>query len=243
MDGEEDVETYMTLEHSFMGMRYYNLSLTPVKFDFVVNVCGLAEVEISEDSYESEVIAACKKIETWLDYFITDTIFVDATDETELERIDGLCVDNTVVHMPGPPFNDIILQTFHSKLNALSGDMLYIGKASLRSSDSKSRHYFSNPEQMFYLGGAEYIGEYPIHDDPWWDRYDVDTTDIDMPIESIDRPRARAKINSKKLLDRFVKDIRKGLGLPKIKENRAEVVSIEKANKWKPKIATTSTDG
>lgn len=243
---EDDLDSYMTIEHTFMGIRLLNNTLTPAKWKIVVSICGLDVDTIDDEDYDKEVIAAHRKIETWLEYFFTDVIFIDGTDDCSLEIFDDWSLDNTLVYTPGTPTNDVILQTLHSKFFALAGDFLYIGKSTIKSTDSKSTFVFNNPDQECILDDVFYIGEFPVHEFPWWERYDIDTHDLNLEdTDEIHRKKYRGELNTQRILDSMVDDIRKGLGLKIIKHEQvtADVLPISKAVKWKPNPAiSTNTD-
>lgn len=191
----ELTHSYMSYTHVFSGMRLMHDKLQPVEWNLEVKFAGLEREGIGETQFKAELIACCSKVCFWLENFVQDCIITSAEDDA----IDYLCLlENNIILLCDTPTDDLLAETIHSKLTALSNGKLLIGEIKISASDNKTTFYFSSLDGKYSLPSQEeFFGDEAVYSTPWWTRDDCDTIEMTLdPVEDGEEPVSREEIIS-----------------------------------------------
>lgn len=229
-----EVVSYMTVSHTFIGIRVLPFKLSTVTWNLNINLAGLEkDAAISKEDHQQKLSVAYQKIGIWLEYFLDDIILVDSEDADNSLVFNQMQYDNTLVQIPGVS-DDVFLEALHSKISIIAGKELLIGEVSLHGSDTKSTFHFSNIQGNSYSLPAqdEWMDiDQVVFFEPWWKRNDCDTWEPGIE-EGKTREQMIEDIDTSNVLDKIIADVTTSSSEFEIEEEtEAEIIKP----KWKPK--------
>lgn len=234
--GKNIVKNYMTLKYQFSGARLQETVITPVDWELEIKIASLERKNKNKSDLTDNVDISYQKIYFWLDTNLPKCIMVNATDPDDL-YISNL-IGNVVMHCPGNPGDDLIVQLLHSKLYVLSGPDLFIGEISLFGSDLSIKYTFDTQHNVYLLPEStkDYFGDIGViakENTPWWARDDGFCFDFLKPADS-DIPDEEIYKNIVDPMDEFYNIISELSSENKtsLSEEPAKIIRLDK---WKPK--------
>lgn len=171
--GRHLIKNYMTLEYDFSGIRLQESALTPVDWKLSVDLVALEKKNKKVEDQEYQAGLTYQKIYFWLETNMPNIIVVDVGNKDDF-FIANLS-SNLVMHCPGNPGDDLLIQLIHSKISALSIPDLTVGEMRLKGSDTSLQYTFGGNEEESSLPlktDEYYTAGKPRHATPWWNRKD-----------------------------------------------------------------------
>lgn len=226
--GKTIVRSYMTLKHSFSGIRLQETILTPVDWNIEVQMASIERPGRSHEEFERSVAIAYQKIYYWLDINLSRCIMVDVTNPTDLYI--SHMVGNVAMHYPGSPGDDMLVELLHAKLSKLAGKDIFIGQVSASGSDLSVKYSFDVQDSHYNLPAKtnEYLEDIEAKEEiPWWFRDDGFCFDfLKSPNAELDNEMFNSIVDP---MEEFY------AMLDQLSEENKEPATIVRLDKWKPK--------
>jgi hypothetical protein len=163
---------FMQINFSFPGVRIVGDMVTPTTWKLSAKVAAIIETNdpsVSIEQVQERSSRAFQKIYFWFESYLPCVIVSSIDNEagTALAAYSS----NTMMHCPGEPTDDILVQLFHAKLSAIAGDDLNIDEVELEASDMSCSYVFSGP---YFIPKTvkEFVDMPSLHRKPWWHRAD-----------------------------------------------------------------------
>ena len=180
----EDHESYIIIPHTFTANRVYiEDNDTPRITAATINL-KIACSTMDDDSMEpaelgSRAVIGFQRLKIWLDAILHEVILIDVSSEL-LETLQDT-VSNTIMYIPGQPDDSMLSVLLHSKISAITKNMLDIHAVSLTASDTFGieRLYRNLNNGKYPLPGIEYFYGDTHHKTPWWTRPTVDVCEYE----------------------------------------------------------------
>ena len=229
MIGKQRVNSYMTLEYSFVGMRVVSGMLTPVTWEISVDIAVPEKKNKSREENEHNATMAYQKLFFFLDTNLPNSIMVNV--ESEQDMMIANTTNNITVYCPGHPYDDLIVRLLHCKFVSLSYGELSIGDMRIKSTDMSVTYTFGGNEYELPENVSDYI-TMPCESkfaEPWWDRDDGFCFEFLKPMNMVDSDEDPFK-NIVDPIEEFYRIIAESAP-----EQEREPARIIKVDKWVPK--------
>ncbi len=233
--GKQRVKNHMTMIYNFTGIRLIEGSLVPVDWVLSIDLVALDKNKNKSTPEELEYNATVtyQKLFFWLDTNLPNVIIVDVNNDGDLYMAN--LSSNIMMYSPEIPYDDVIVQLIHAKLDTLADGHLFVGEIRIKASDMTVQYSFSYGENGYSMPGttAEYYTEGKARDTiPWWFRDDGFSFEFIRPEET----NLTDEELYKDIIDPIVEfykiieeETESTIGAPR---EPARIVQVEK---WKPK--------
>lgn len=176
----EEHESYIVIPHTFSATRIYIEEndmprLTASTITLKIGCSVLDDDSLSSSELGNRAVIGFQRLKVWLEAILNDVILIDVNSEL----LDSLqeTVSNMLMYVPGQPDDSMLAVLLHSKISAITENMLDIHAVSLTATDTFGieRVYRNlNPDKTYPLPGIEYFDGETQNDKPWWTRPTVD---------------------------------------------------------------------
>lgn len=223
----------MRSEYSMSGCTFIDSKLNFCKWNITVTMSSstIKKGESKED-YQKRLALCYNRITSWIQYFLSDIFIIDVKEREVIEGVFSINMDNPVMMSPGTPSDALLVQLIYSKINAISCGDLLIDDVDLSEIDSKISFFFDPTSQKLILPAQkDFMGPSALHSKPWWDRFDCDTFDLEVP-----KGVKRKDMLSETDTSYFLKDL-EASAPGKVFGNSQDGEILEfpsKGHKWKP---------
>lgn len=191
----DEHESFIIIPHTFSANRVYaedehsRISAATITLKIA---CGPVETEsMPLDERGKRAGIGFQRLRIWMDAILTNIVVIDVESALLDTFIDNIA--NSVMFIPGQPDDSRVSVVLHSKISAITKDLLEIHSVSLTATDTENieRNYRNlDPANKYPLPGIEYLkGTYyekPMHDKPWWERPTVDVCEYTKEEDSED---------------------------------------------------------
>jgi len=175
----EEHESFIVIPHIFTATRVYieehDMPCMTAATITLKIACGPLDEddEMSTEERGKRAILGFQRLKVWLEAILRDVVLIDVNSELMEPLQDNL--SNMLMYVPGQPDDSMLSVLLHSKMTALTENMLNIYSVSLTASDTYGieRHY-RNLSNKYPLPGIEYFDGETEHNEPWWERATVD---------------------------------------------------------------------
>jgi hypothetical protein len=178
----DEHESFIVIPHTFTATRVYaeedvsRISPTIITLKIACGPIDDDSVPLKEQG--TKAMVGFQRLKVWLGAIIDNVILIDVNSN----MIDVLQdnVANTFMFIPGQPDDSMLSVLLHSKICAITHELLEIHSISLTATDTENvERYYRNlhPKKKYPLPGIEYIE--PVNADvvdeiPWWERATID---------------------------------------------------------------------
>jgi hypothetical protein len=174
-------ESFIVVPHTFAANRIYaededsRISAATVTLKVV---CGPIDSGTDLKEMGRKAGVGFQRLQVWTGAILDNIIFIDVNSvllETLQDNVSNICM-----FVPGQPDDSMLSVLLHSKICAITHDLLEIHSVSLSATDTENieRHYRNlHPKKKYPLPGIEYIKEINpnvMDDRPWWERATID---------------------------------------------------------------------
>ena len=175
----EEHESFIVIPHTFTATRVYIEEhdmprMTAATITLKI-ACGPLDEDdkLTPEERGKRAVLGFQRLKVWLDAMLYEIVLIDVNSELMEPLQEGL--SNMLMYVPGQPDDSMLSVLLHSKMTALTENMLNIYSVSLTASDTFGieRHY-RNRSDNYPLPGIEYFDGDTAHDKPWWERSTVD---------------------------------------------------------------------
>ena len=233
--GKHRIKNHMSMEYNFTGIRMLNSALIPVDWKLSIDLVAVYKKgKLSAEELEFNATVAYQKLFFWLETNLPNIVAVDVTNEDDL-YIANLSA-NIMLYCPVSPYDDVIVQLIHSKLNVLADSDLVVGEVRIKASDMTVQYSFDIDGSGYSLPTttSDYYTEGIAKDElPWWMRNDGFSFEFIRPedTELTDEEIFKDLVDPMTEFYRFVEDAATESTIGSVREP-APIVQVEK---WKPK--------
>lgn len=145
------------------------------------------ECEINVLKFDSmeEIHLRFSAIKLWLDDFVDGCVAFYKDSDVDTDWIDML--SNNPMMCPEEPLDHIIATLLHTKFNTIGGDVVQIIRTHLLCDTSRGfSNAISGTTCEWLPDMKDWMGDNPMHEQPWWYRADVSTIDIPKLTDDLD---------------------------------------------------------
>ena len=176
----DEHESYIIIPHTFSATRAYNEEndmpcLTAATITLKI-ACGVMNDDsLSTSELGNRAVIGFQRLKIWLEAILEGIIIIDVNSEL-LESLQET-VTNNMMYVPGQPDDSMLAVLLHSKISAITRNMLDIHSISLTASDTFGieRIYRNlSPDNEYPLPDITYFDGDTQHKTPWWTRPTVD---------------------------------------------------------------------
>ena len=176
----DEHESYIIIPHEFTATRVYvedddvpHMTATTITLKIA---CGVLDNEkLSGEELGNRAVIGFQRLKVWLQAILEGIIIIDVNSEL-LELLQD-SVANNIMYVPGQPDDSMLAVLLHSKISAITENMLDIHAISLTASDTFGieRIYRNlSDEKKYPLPDISYFDGDTQHKSPWWKRPTVD---------------------------------------------------------------------
>jgi len=176
----EQHESYIIIPHTFTASRVYIEDndmprITAASITLKIACSPLDNDDLKTEDLGNRAVIGFQRLKVWLDAILQEVILIDVNSEL-LESFQDV-VSNMIMYVPGQTADSMLSILLHSKISAITRNMLDIHAVSLSASDTYGieRLYRNlHPNGEYPLPGIEYFDGDTHHDKPWWVRPTID---------------------------------------------------------------------
>jgi hypothetical protein len=176
----DEHESYIIIPHTFTATRVYIEDnemprMTAATIELKISCSPLSDDETSPDEVGPRAVVGFQRLKVWLDAILHEVVLIDVNSEL-LESFQDV-ISNPLMYVPGQPDDSMLSVLLHSKISAITKNMLDIHAISLTASDTFGiERIYRNllPDGVHLLPGIEYFDGDTLHDKPWWSRPTID---------------------------------------------------------------------
>jgi hypothetical protein len=186
----DEHESYIIIPHTFTATRVYNEEndmpcLTAATITLRI-ACGV----LSDDSLEpgelgNRAVIGFQRLKVWLEAMLEGIMIIDVNSELlDLQET----ISNNIMYVPGQPDDSMLSVLFHSKISAITRNMLDIHAVSLTATDTFGieRIYRNlDPNNKYPLPDISYFSGDTHHKTPWWSRPTIDICEYERDDEEL----------------------------------------------------------
>jgi len=173
-------ESFIIIPHVFTASRVYIEDNDMPRITAATITLKIACSPLNDDSLTTKevgnrAIIGFQRLKVWLDAILNEIILIDVNSEL-LDSFQEV-VSNMIMYVPGQPDDSMLSVLLHSKISAITKNMLDIHSVSLVATDTFGieRLYRNlDPDNKYPLPGIEYFDGDTYHDKPWWCRPTID---------------------------------------------------------------------
>ncbi len=178
-------ESYIIIPHTFTATRVYIEDndmprLTAATITLKI-ACGVMDNDaLTSEELGNRAVIGFQRLKVWMEAVLQDIILIDVNSELMESLQDS--VGNFIMYVPGQPDDSMLAVLLHSKISAITENMLDIHSVSLTASDTFGieRIYRNlSPEKQYPLPSIEYFDGETQHDKPWWMRSTIDVCEYE----------------------------------------------------------------
>ena len=176
----EEHESYIIIPHTFTATRVYIEEddmprMTAATITLKI-ACGVLDDDsLSGEELGNRAVIGFQRLKVWLEAILEGIVIIDVNSDL----LDALqeSVINNMMYVPGQPDDSMLAVLLHSKISAITKNMLDVHAVSLTASDTFGieRVYRNlSPEKTYPLPDISYFDGETQHTVPWWQRPTVD---------------------------------------------------------------------
>lgn len=176
----DEHESYIIIPHTFTATRVYieeddmpRMTAATIKLKIACGV--LSDESLSSEELGNRAVIGFQRLKVWLEAILEGIIMIDVNSEL-MEPLQQT-VANNMMYIPGQPDDSMLAVLLHSKISAITSNMLDIHSISLTASDTFGieRIYRNlSPKNEYPLPDISYFNGETQHTVPWWSRPTVD---------------------------------------------------------------------
>jgi hypothetical protein len=174
----EEHESFITIPHTFNATRVYIEDndmpyMTAATVTLKISCSPIDDEKMSREESGKRAVIGFQRLKVWLDAILQDIILIDVNSEL-LEPLQDT-VANTLMYVPGQPDDSMLSVLLHSKVSAITHNMLEIHAITLSATDTFGiERYYRKLRDDYPLPGIEYFDGETQHKRPWWERPTID---------------------------------------------------------------------
>ena len=176
----EEHESYIVIPHTFQANRVYIDDdeiprMTAATITLKIACSIMNDDSLTTEELGSRAMIGFQRLKIWLEAVLNDVVLIDVNSEL-LESLQD-SIANFIMYVPGQPDDSMLAVLLHSKISAITKNMLDVHTISLTATDTFGieRIYRNlSPTKQYPLPGIEYFDGDTHHTAPWWDRPTID---------------------------------------------------------------------
>ena len=170
METENNSELYINFAHTVSAFRFINNMIYPATWEISSSIYFGDELENYDEILNNTFI----KVKFLFDEIIKNSIFISKENKSNIKNI-----HNNIVMTPNEPTDDHLCMIFQAKLNALGERKIHFNEIQLKSNDGVGLIFTYSGDSYNHLPDMEDWAKDSIFTDPWWNRNDASTYDIE----------------------------------------------------------------
>lgn len=173
-------ESYIVIPHTFQANRVYiedddTPRMTAATITLKISCSTMDDDSLTAQELGNRAMIGFQRLKVWLEAVLNDVILIDVNSAL-LESLQDN-VANFIMYVPGQPDDSMIAVLLHSKISAITHNMLDIHAISLTATDTfgiERLYRNQSPTNQYPLPGIEYFDGDTQHNLPWWSRETID---------------------------------------------------------------------
>ena len=174
--------SYIIIPHTFAATRIYEeedvSQISPTTITLNISCSPIDDGILTAEEMGTKAIIGFQRLKVWLEGILDYIILIDVN--SDLLSILQEKVGNHIMVIPGKPDDALLAALLHSKISAITEDLLEIFTISLKATDTNDiERLYRCPDKHYPLPGIEYFDGDAAHDVPWWYRSTIDVREFD----------------------------------------------------------------
>jgi len=175
--------SFIIIPHKFAATRIYEekegtsqISSTTITLN--ISCAPIDDGILTPDEMGTKAMIGFQRLKVWLEGILEYIILIDKDSPLLDIMLDK--TDNHVMVIPGKPDDALLAVLLHSKISAITEELLEIYSIVLQATDTNQvERIYRCPDKQYPLPGIEYFGKETAHDVPWWERPTIDVCDFE----------------------------------------------------------------